>query len=376
MPSNQNLNKGSTENKTFVGSRAYTFIDSYIYMKNKSYNALYEKNKDILLMENEAIKTNSPKILYNAFFEQMRILDSVVARIRDFLLIIKNDVMNNINLIMPDEDLIAEYDAALDKVTLLPRFKYVKYNIVNTKYMNMTVFFNLFKNEIEEFCKIKDATSNFNHPLLHSKATNFLIDNKTEYLDQDESILEMEEIKIVTLSKLTAILRFFQKKSVIKQLVKQDFKMFHFYLRQYKALYDMTLSLKPTIVGNDIQIDLSGTKYKLSFNDYLVLYKHFSMMSKYMLDIVNEYNTRFFNKIYALQSNIEVYRSIMIDVIDYANNKDVDTVNETTNSFNDIYGLVNGNDAAEELLMDDASDDEEDKIQADEIIYSDPNKEV
>lgn len=376
MPSNQNLNKGSTENKTFVGSRAYTFIDSYIYMKNKSYNALYEKNKDILLMENEAIKTNSPKILYNAFFEQMRILDSVVARIRDFLLIIKNDVMNNINLIMPDEDLIAEYDAALDKVTLLPRFKYVKYNIVNTKYMNMTVFFNLFKNEIEEFCKIKDATSNFNHPLLHSKATNFLIDNKTEYLDQDESILEMEEIKIVTLSKLTAILRFFQKKSVIKQLVKQDFKMFHFYLRQYKALYDMTLSLKPTIVGNDIQIDLSGTKYKLSFNDYLVLYKHFSMMSKYMLDIVNEYNTRFFNKIYALQSNIEVYRSIMIDVIDYANNKDVDTVNETTNSFNDIYGLVNGNDATEELLMDDASDDEEDKIQADEIIYSDPNKEV
>ena len=33
-------------NSDLSQSRAYTFIDSYIYMRNNKYNALYEKNKN------------------------------------------------------------------------------------------------------------------------------------------------------------------------------------------------------------------------------------------------------------------------------------------------------------------------------------------
>ena len=359
MSSNMNLTKGSTSTNNFVGSRAHTFIDSYIYMKNRNYNALYEKNKEILLLENDAIKYNSPKILYNAFFEQMKILYTVVYRMRDFSTRIKNDVMQNINLIMPNNTTILEFQYAIDKISLLPKFKYVKYNITPTKYANMTLFFNIFKNEIKEFCEVKDETANLSKPIIHSIATDFLINVTAEYTSFNDTMLEMEEIRIITIQKLINILNFFQRKSEIKHTISEDFKTYDYYLKQYKVLYDMTLLLKPTIEENNIIIDLGGKKYKLSFNDYLVLYKHFSAITKYLLDIVNYYNSKFFNKLYAIQSNIEVYRSIMVDVINYSKNEDVDTITETTNSFNDIYGMINGNDAAAEFLMDDVNDYEE-----------------
>ena len=359
MSSNMNLTKGSTSTNNFVGSRAHTFIDSYIYMKNRNYNALYEKNKEILLLENDAIKYNSPKILYNAFFEQMKILYTVVYRMRDFATRIKNDVMQNISLIMPDNETISEFQYAIDKIALLPKFKYVKYNITPTKYANMTLFFNIFKNEIKEFCEVKDETANLSKPIIHSIATDFLINVTAEYTSFNDTMLEMEEIRIITIQKLINILNFFQKKSDIKHTISEDFKTYDYYLKQYKVLYDMTLLLEPIIEDNNIIINLSGKKYKLSFNDYLVLYKHFSAITKYLLDIVNYYNSKFFNKLYAIQSNIEVYRSIMVDVINYSKNEDVDTITETTNSFNDIYGMINGNDAAAEFLMDDVNDYEE-----------------
>ena len=359
MSSNMNLTKGSTSTNNFVGSRAHTFIDSYIYMKNRNYNALYEKNKEILLLENDAIKYNSPKILYNAFFEQMKILYTVVYRMRDFATRIKNDVMQNISLIMPDNETILEFQYAIDKISLLPKFKYVKYNITPTKYANMTLFFNIFKNEIKEFCEVKDETANLSKPIIHSIATDFLVNVTAEYTSFNDTMLEMEEIRIITIQKLINISNFFQKKSDIKHTISEDFKTYDYYLKQYKVLYDMTLLLEPIIEDNNIIINLSGKKYKLSFNDYLVLYKHFSAITKYLLDIVNYYNSKFFNKLYAIQSNIEVYRSIMIDIINYSKNKDVDIITETTNSFNDIYGMINGNDAAAEFLMDDVNDYEE-----------------
>lgn len=376
MASNQNLSKGMTQSDNFVGSRAYTFVDSYIYMKNKNYNALYEKNKEILMLENDAIKYGSPKILYNAFFEQMRILDSVVARMKDFSIRIKDDVLSNINLIMPDNDLIEEFEESIDKIALIPKFKYVKYNIRSTKYADMAVFFNMFRNEIKEFCEIKDQSASISKPLLHGIATKFLTNIAIKYTNYNDSVLEIEEIKIVTIQKLIDILNFFQKKSQIKQIITEDFKTYDYYLRQYKVLYNITVLLEPTIDGNDILINVQGKKYKLTFNDYIALYKHFSAISKYLLDIVNYYNSKFFNKLYAIQSNIEVYKNIMQDVIDYAKNKDVDTINETTNSFNDIYGMINGNSAAMDFLMDDVNDyediiddeNESDNMQPDEVI--------
>lgn len=384
MASNQNLSKGMTQSDNFVGSRAYTFVDSYIYMKNKNYNALYEKNKEILMLENDAIKYGSPKILYNAFFEQMRILDSVVARMRDFSIRIKGDVISNINLIMPDNDLILEFEESIDKIALLPKFKYVKYNIRSTKYADMAMFFNMFRNEIKEFCEIKDQSAAVSKPLLHGIATKFLTNVAMKYTNYNDSVLELEEIKIVTLQKLINILNFFQKKSQIKQIISEDFKTYDYYLRQYKVLYNITVLLEPVIEGNDIIIEVQGKKYKLTFNDYLVLYKHFSAIAKYLLDIVNYYNSKFFNKLYAIQSNIEVYRNIMRDVVNYAKNEDIDIISETTNSFNDLYGLINGNTAAAEFLMDDVNDyadviDDEDEqpdnIEPDNVISNEKDLE-
>lgn len=381
MIPNQKLHGGAITSPNFAGSRAYTFVDSYIYMKNRNYNALYEKNKEILLMENEAIKTNSIKILYDAFFEQMRILDTVVARMREFALKIKDDVISNVNIIMPDTETMLNFEQAISKIALLPKFKYVKYNIKPTEYADMSIFFNFFKNEIKEYCEIKDETSSISRPLLHSKATKFLTKLAIKYTNYSDSLLELEEIKIMTIQGLTNISNYFQKKYELKQMIVDDFKTYDYYLKQYKVLYNMTMLLKPDIFGNDAELNINGAKYRLSFNDYLVLYKHFSAMTKYLLDIVNYYNSKFFNKIYGIQSNIEVYRSIMIDVIDYSKNKDVESFNEATNSFNDLYGIINGNDAATELLMDDVNDyeqvlDDENDIKNDEIITSEKMSDI
>ena len=357
---NKDLNKGVTNNDNFIGSRAYTFLDSYVYMKNRSYNALYEKNKEILKIENDAIQTNSPKILYNAFIEQMRILDSVIVRIRDFTVRIRDDVEQSIDKLMPSTIELDNFQNSLDKITLMPRFKYVKYKITPIKYTNVIQFYNLYKNEIKEFCEIKDSISNLEKPLLHGRATEYLINTAMTYTNYSDSLLEMEEIKIMSKEKLIKILSFFQKKGELKMIIGQDFKTFQFYLKQYHILSKMTECIKPTITpDNQICINVDGSKYILSFNDYLVLYKHFSAMTKYMLDIINYYNSKFFNKIYAIQSNIELYRSIMRDVVDYANNKDAEIINESV--YNDLYGMINGNTQADELLIDDTSDSEEDE---------------
>ena len=98
----------STTN-SIIGSRAYTFLDSYVYMKNQRYNALYEKNKEVLAIENNAISIKSANVLYNAFMEEARILDSIIIRIRNFSLRIKSDVLENINILMPSTNAINEF---------------------------------------------------------------------------------------------------------------------------------------------------------------------------------------------------------------------------------------------------------------------------
>ena len=127
----------------------------------------------------------------------------------------------------------------------------------------------------------------------------------------------------------------------------------------------------------------------MTFNDYLILYKHISAMVKYLLEIVNLYNSKFFNKIYAMQTNIQVYKSIMDDVILYVHNKereitnkdetDVDFIGnnmvessyEFMDQYKSVYDLINGNDEADMLLLDNSEDNEE-EYREDEI----NNKEV
>ena len=47
MIPNVKVKPNISNTNSIIGSRAYTFLDSYVYMKNQRYNAFYEKNKEI-----------------------------------------------------------------------------------------------------------------------------------------------------------------------------------------------------------------------------------------------------------------------------------------------------------------------------------------
>lgn len=303
----------NASNVNGIVSRSSTFIDSYIYMRNTRYNAMYEKNKEILAIENDAIKSRNAKYLYNAFLEQYRILDTVVTRIRNFTFTVKQDVLNNIEEIFPSSDTIDEYKAAVDRATNIPAFKYIQYNIKPIKYKSMQSFAGMFNLELNE---LLDPLRNRNDILANSAATDYLQDILTNYNNYEDGLLKLEEMKVMTSGKLMSVYNFFIKRFRIKHIINSDFKTFQFYLRQYNTFDSMVDKLNPETLNNGM-VKVNGKI--ISFNDYVVVYKHFSSMMKYILNIVSYYDSQFFNKIYAIQSNISTYKSIMNYVIDYVN---------------------------------------------------------
>lgn len=316
----------STTN-SIIGSRAYTFLDSYVYMKNQRYNAMYEKNKEILAIENNAISLKSASILHSAFNEQAKILDSIVLRIRNFTMRIKPDILENINLLIPSNSALTEFELAIAEVSDIPRMKYVKYDINPIKYENMASFLNLYRQEIKYFTDIKTQTVNKTNPFIRDRATQYLIDTAMQHANVSTELLEMENIRILNYSKLKSISHFFIHKTEFTSVINRDFKTFLFYLRQYSKLRDLVAEMDP-IEQRDGSVLLKNASKSISFNDYFVLYKHFADMIKYMIKIISYHEQQFFNKIYALQGNIESYASIVNEVLDYKEKKE--SLNEST----------------------------------------------
>lgn len=354
MLANIKLSPTTNSSNSVIGSRAYTFLDSYIYMKNQKYNAMYEKNKEILAIECNALSLKSANILYNAFTEQCKILDSLIIRVRNFALRIKPDVIENLRLLMPSNSAIDEFLEVISSPADIKRYKYVRYNIKPIKYENMASFMNLYKQEIKYFTDLNTQTMNKEDPFIRNKAAAYLINTAYEHANLNTELLEMENIKIINPAKLKSIYTFFKRKNTYITTVNQDFKTFIFYLRQYSGLRDIITSMRPTETRNElISLNISSGK-QITFNDYFVLYKHFSSMIKYMIKIIGYHEQQFFNKIYALQNNIESYVSILNDVLDNAKNRDEDNEESLHETFEDVYSLVNGNDQAKQLLNDTA----------------------
>jgi len=204
---------------------------------------------------------------------------------------------------------------------------------------------NLYRLEINNFTSIKTQSANKENPFIKDKAAKYLIDIAMAHANSATELLEMESIKIMNLSKLKSISEFFKHKNKFISTVTRDFRTFQFYLRQYSGLRDITSLMKPTELRNGDVLVNSSSK-AISFNDYFVLYKHFISMIRYMINIISYHEQQFFNKIYALQSNIENYVSIVNDVIECEKNKenlDKDenkTVTENTDICYDSYSEV------------------------------------
>lgn len=330
MLPNISIKPSVSNSNSIIGSRAYTFLDSYVYMRNQRYNAFYEKQKEILAIENDAISIKSANSLYMAFLEEAKMLDSVVIRIRNFALRIKPDVINNIKLLIPTSDALNEFDDIISSNIDIPRMKYIKYDIAPIKYENMASFMNLYRMEISQFTSINTQTANQTNPFIRDKAASFLIDTAMKHANCGTELLEMESIKILNKSKLKNISDFFKQKNRFISTVNRDFKTFQFYLRQYSGLREIVTLMKPTELRNGDVLVGSSNK-PITFNDYYVLYKHFYSMIKYMINIISYHERQFFNKIYALQGNIESYVSVVNDVLDLGEkiNKDNNSLNES-----------------------------------------------
>ena len=144
MIPNKNINPQFNKADDLVSSRAYTFLDSYIYMRNGKYNALYNANKEILAIEREALDKQSAEILYYALTEQTKMLNTVVIRIRNFAQNIRGDVIQNLQTIIPEADEMRKFEEALKASNPYPQ-KVVNYKISPIEYPNMAVFYSLFK---------------------------------------------------------------------------------------------------------------------------------------------------------------------------------------------------------------------------------------
>ena len=366
MLPNVSIKPNISTSNSLIGSRAYTFLDSYVYMKNQRYNAFYEKNKQILAIENNAISIKSANVLYNAFMEEAKILDSIVIRIRNFALRIKPDVLENIRLLIPDSNTIAAFDDAIATNPDIPRMKYTQYDINPIVYANMVSFMNLYKMEINVFTSINTQTANKENPFTKDKAASHLINTAMNHANSTTELLEMESIKIMNLGKLKSISAFFNRKNTFISTVNKDFRTFQFYLRQYSGLRELTSLMKPTELRNG-EVLVGNSNNPITFNDYFVLYKHFNSMIRYMINIIAYHEQQFFNKIYALQSNIENYVSIINDVIEFGkkNSGYLDDYIEVNNEAYDdgiinsdkidAHRLINGNDTAHMLLNDNAN---------------------
>lgn len=321
MLPNIKITPNVSNTNSVIGSRAYTFLDSYIYMKNQRYNALYEKNKEILAIENNALLLKSPSILYNAFLQQSRILDSIIIRVRNFSLRIKPDIFENINYLIPSKNTLNDFLDAIQTVPNIPRMKYVNYDIKPIKYENMASFINLYKMEIKYYTDINTQTANKDKPFVKDKAAKYLIDTAMNHANVSTELLEMENIRIINNAKLHSIYEFFSHKGKFLSTLQKDFKTFQFYLRQYMAVQDIVKLMNPIELNNG-DVMIGNNSNPITFNDYFVLYKHFSDMIKYMIKIISYHEQQYFNKIYALQGNIESYVSIINEVLDYRDKYD------------------------------------------------------
>lgn len=341
MLPNISIKPSVSNSNSIIGSRAYTFLDSYVYMKNQRYNAFYEKQKEILAIENDAISIKSANSLYMAFLEEAKMLDSVVIRIRNFALRIKPDVINNIKLLIPTSDALNEFDDIISSNIDIPRMKYIKYDIAPIKYENMASFMNLYRMEISQFTSINTQTANQTNPFIRDKAASFLIDTAMKHANCGTELLEMESIKILNKSKLKNISDFFKQKNRFISTVNRDFKTFQFYLRQYSGLREIVTLMKPTELRNGDVLVGSSNK-PITFNDYYVLYKHFYSMIKYMINIISYHERQFFNKIYALQGNIESYVSVVNDVLDLGEKQELEksSINDALNESIDIVSNI------------------------------------
>lgn len=370
-----NVSRSSSDLPALIG-KSNTFLDAYIYMKNTKYNALYEKNKEILIIENMGIKNENPEYLYDAFMEHVRILDSAIVKMRNFAFRIKNDVLENLQAIIPNSTDIDKFQTAIIGTTDMPKFKYIHYHIKSIEYADITILNNLFDHELKVLTNNVGTAGQM--PI--TRVSNFLEGIMNEYKTSYDGLLDMEEFKVMTPSRRNVIVRFFRQKGKIISSVNKDFRTYHFFLRQFNDIYKMAEKLKPTTMKNG-HVMINGDE--ISFTDYVTIYKHFSTIMKDLLDIVGLYDNLFYNKIYALQSNIEVYNSIIKYTIEYYNAKqNGDPLNETTlveawwdgylNSDEiDAHNLINGNNAAQELLWDDASESEDTDDDDDEYYEDD-----
>ncbi len=371
-------NKGnSTSGTTGAIGKSNTFLDAYIYMKNDRYNALYEKNKEILTIENYAMQSKDVNYLYNAFMEQVRILDSVVTKMRNFAFTIRTDVISNINSILPTTNKVTEFQEALSNDSELENFKYLYYKVYPISYINMSSFMNMFSQEYRELLNV-DSNSSQTDTLSVGRATNYLIHVMNTYKTVYDGLLAIENITLCTHNKRMFILNYFKERTQITAMVTRDFRTYQFFLKQFRGFYDMAEKIKPVVKHGLIYLN----NKEISFTDYLTIYKHFSSMMKYIVDLVGYYDNLFYNKIYAIQSNIEVYNGVMnytIDAVNKSKPDDKDILQEAyydgiLNSDElDGHSLINGNNQANELLWDDTSDNEDDKIDPDEVSNK-PNK--
>lgn len=342
-------------NSELSQSRAYTFIDSYIYMRNRRYNALYEKNKEILKIEANAIRNQSAEMLYNAFIEQSRILDSAISRIRQFALYTRNDVINNVSELFPERDDVNKYNTYLKNNS--PVLKFIEYKIEPIKYNDMTIFFNKAISELKTMVNTDSSVANINNPILHQQGSDYLLNKAIGYVDYKYGLLSMENIKMIRLQDLVKLNKMYIKESYISSKIQKSFVMFDNYLKSYKYLQNMVDALKPTVYDDRILLK-SVSQKSISFNDYLVIYKHFVNMIKYMVDIVSYYESKFFNKIYAIESNIEMYNSLLISGI---NELKKDTMTESNiglyhNDDPGLFNMINGNHQAQMMLYDNCDD--------------------
>ena len=362
--------KANADNKgtTISSSRAYSFLDSYIYTKNARYNALYEKNKEIILMENEAVQTQNAYLLYRAYVEQIRILDSIIVRIRNFIVSNKHTVIELANSIMPSTDKLNKFEGIVHKVMDMPRFKYIYYFINKVTYSDMLAFSNLYQNEVKSYLSTSENMSK-DEPFMHSRATEFLKNILSNFNSDNDSLLKMEKIKTMNPSEFNSVTNFFNRRSIIFSVINNDFKMYQLYLRNYtKVLQDMINVLNVQQLKNN-DVIINGKV--ISFTDYYTLYKHGSSMVKCIQDIVNQYDSHFYNKLYAVESNINTYNGILDKVLSYYHSKNGEVLTEAYNDgfINtyelDSHNLINGNYTAHTLLydnvdIDSVKDDEED----------------
>ena len=370
---NLKLTPNNVSTSSDIMGKSSTFLDSYIYAKNSRYNALYEKNKEILQIENYGITMKKAEYLYDAFMEHVRVLDTVVTRMRNFSFKIKSDVISNLYSIIPDNDDLIKFEDAISSTPDIPNFKYIHYDIQSINYANMTILESMFTQELKGLSTSSEKVAGGSDSMQINRSTKFLTDIMKNYKTTYDGLLDMEELKVMTSSRRNTILNFYKRKGKIISSVNKDFKTYHFFLRQFSSISKMSEKLEPQTL-DDGKVLVNGSK--ILFTDYVVIYKHFSTMMKYILDIVSLYDNLFYNKIYALQSNIEVYNSIIKYSIEFYNaKKSGDQLNESTlieawwdgylNSGDiDAHNMINGNSAAQELLWDNASeiDDEEDEF--------------